>query len=100
MAFENMVGIIAPNFKSQTRREEICGEAEMFFKRTEGKWCAAHDFTDLINGDMDYKICDMITPWDRAGGVFIYEELGGHVMHQDCSAYDPTSFPAPRSQSH
>lgn len=50
---------------------------------------AAHDYLDLVTGNLHFAHFDRLMPWDHAAGVLMHAEAGGFGRMIDGSPYTP-----------
>lgn len=50
---------------------------------------AAHDYLDLVTGQMHFAHFKKLMPWDHAAGVLMHEEAGGFGAMMDGTPYRP-----------
>jgi len=53
---------------------------------------AAHDYLDLVRGQLDFAHYRKLMPWDHAAGVLIHAESSGHSALLDGQAYRPAAL--------
>jgi fructose-1,6-bisphosphatase/inositol monophosphatase family enzyme len=49
----------------------------------------AHDYVDLVSGQLDFAHFNRLYPWDHAAGILIHGEAGGYSARMDGSRYRP-----------
>ncbi len=54
------------------------------------KGSAAHDYIDLVTGELEFAHFTHLMPWDHAAGVLIHAEAGGHGRLISDRPYRPT----------
>lgn len=54
---------------------------------------AAHDYLDLVTGQLHFAHFKKLMPWDHAAGVLIHTEAGGVAAMADGSPYIPVAHP-------
>ena len=54
---------------------------------------AAHDYLDLVTGQLHFAHFRRLMPWDHAAGVLVHAEAGGHGALTDGSPYRPVALP-------
>lgn len=64
------------------------------FARVGRRGSAAHDYLDLVTGELHFAHFRKLMPWDHAAGVLIHAEAGGHGALVDGTPYRPVSQPA------
>jgi fructose-1,6-bisphosphatase/inositol monophosphatase family enzyme len=57
--------------------------------------CAAHQYTELALGRVDFALYYRLLPWDHAPGSLIVRELGGVMRHPNGREYSITDEPEP-----
>ena len=53
------------------------------------KGSAAHDYIDLVTGQLHFAHYNRLMPWDHAAGVLIHAEAGGHAALTNGRPYRP-----------
>jgi fructose-1,6-bisphosphatase/inositol monophosphatase family enzyme len=58
---------------------------------TPGTGCAAIEYTNVLEGRLEFAIYHRLHPWDHAPVAFLLVEAGGRVEHLDGTPYGPRS---------
>ncbi|KIL98817.1 Inositol-1-monophosphatase [Paramagnetospirillum magnetotacticum MS-1] len=65
------------------------GRLSALVAKTGRKGSAAHDYLDLVTGQLHFAHYNRLMPWDHAAGVLIHAEAGGYAALTDGRPYRP-----------
>jgi fructose-1,6-bisphosphatase/inositol monophosphatase family enzyme len=70
-------------------RARVQAAAALFGALGPGSSCAGVDYTQLVDGELDFVLSWRTLPWDHAPGSLILTEAGGVARRPDGTDYRP-----------
>jgi len=70
-------------------RAGIKAAAPLFGRLGPGAFCAGYDYSQLVDGEIDFVLFWRTLPWDHAPGTLLVTEAGGIARRPDASEYRP-----------
>jgi fructose-1,6-bisphosphatase/inositol monophosphatase family enzyme len=82
-------GVAHTHYLDSVRRARVRAAAALFGELGPGTSCAGIDYTQVVDGEVDFVLTWRTLPWDHAPGALLLTEAGGVARRPDGSDYRP-----------